>query len=128
MKSCLDLDTLTSIGQALDWDVDQLSHVSECADCRGRLEQLAGIRADLSREQPVRPGFSAGVMAAVEVEAAKGAATMGWAQWLNPVLAAFAAVAVASAARPAPWALLGSAIAASIFVLWRERAGDVESA
>ena len=127
MKSCLDPDTLTSIGQALDWDVAQLDHVHGCTECRAQLEELAGARAHLSHEEPVRPGFADGVMAAIEERAASRHRSKEWLVWLNPALAAMAAVAVAMAARPAPWALVASAFVASVIVFWRERVGVSEA-
>ena len=125
MKSCLDPDTLLSVGQALDWNVGQLSHVHACEECRHQLEQLATMHADLSSEEDVRPGFSSDVMAAVADRVATNAAAMEWVTWLNPVLAAFAAVAVAWAARPAPWALAFAGLAAAT-VTWFSTRLDAE--
>ena len=128
MKLCLDLDTLTSLGQALDWDVAQLDHVHGCDECRAQLEALKTARALLTDEEPVRPDFADGVMAAIARRANREQPVKAWIAWINPVLAGMTAVAVAWVARPAPWALATSAVVASLVVVWRERAAGTESA
>ncbi len=45
---CLDTDSLTSVGEALAWQVpERLDHLAACADCRRELSALAGLRAEL---------------------------------------------------------------------------------
>ncbi len=128
MKSCLDLDTLTSVGQALDWDVGLLDHIHGCDKCRAQLEELKTARALLADEEAVRPDFADGVMAAIEQRATQEQRAKAWIAWLNPVLAGMTAVVVAWVARPAPWALATSALVASLVVAWRENAAGTESA
>ena len=128
MKSCLDVDTLTSVGQALDWDVAQLDHVHTCDECRAQLEVLKTARAILTDEEPVRPDFADGVLAAILQRANQEQPAKAWIVWLNPVLAGMTAAAVAWAARPAPWALATSALVASLVVVWRERAAGTSPA
>jgi hypothetical protein len=128
MKSCLDLDTLTSVGQALDWDVVQLDHVHGCDECRAQLEVLKTTRALLTEEESVRPGFADGVMAAIAHRTHHEQRAKAWIAWLNPALAGMTAVVVAWAARPAPWALATSAVVASLVVMWRERAAGTSPA
>ncbi len=128
MKSCLDLDTLTSVGQALDWDVGLLDHIHGCDECRAQLEELKTARALLADEEAVRPDFADGVMAAIEQRATQEQRAKAWIAWLNPVLAGMTAVVVAWVARPAPWALATSALVASLVVAWRENAAGTESA
>lgn len=128
MKSCLDVDTLTSVGQALDWDIARLDHIHGCAECRVRLEELKTTRALLTDEAPVRPDFADGVMAAIAQRTNHDQRAKAWIAWLNPVLAGMTAVAVASVARPAPWALATSALLASLVVGWRERAARTSPA
>ncbi len=128
MKSCLDLDTLTSVGQALDWDVAQLDQVHGCDECRAQLEVLKTARALLTDEEPVRPDFADGVLAAILQRANQEHRAMAWIVWLNPVLAGMTAAVVAWVARPAPWALATAAVVASLVVVWRESAAGTSPA
>lgn len=128
MKSCLDVDTLTSVGQALDWDVALLDHVHGCDECRAQLAVLQTTRALLTDEEPVRTDFADSVMAAITQRTNQERRAKAWIAGLNPVLAGMTAVVVAWAARPAPWALATAAVVASVVVLWRESAAGTSSA
>jgi hypothetical protein len=128
MKSCLDIDTLTSLGQALDWDMTQLDHVHGCEECHAQLEELKTTRALLAEEESVRPDFADGVMAAIAQRTNHEQRAKAWIAWVNPVLAGMTAVVVAWVARPAPWALATSAVVASLVVMWRERAAGTSPA
>ncbi len=56
---CLDTDTLTSVGAALEWQVpERLEHLAGCAGCRAGLVELARLRAHLLDVRVVEPPLS----------------------------------------------------------------------
>ena len=56
MSECLDADALVTIGQALDWRVEEgLTHLRKCEDCRAQLETLQLTREGLLASAPVEP-------------------------------------------------------------------------
>lgn len=71
MKSCLDEDTLLSIGHALEWDLEEpLRHLHACARCRETLADLRELNRVLERRETVDPALTARVMTALEGEMA----------------------------------------------------------
>lgn len=131
MSSCLDSDTLASIGQALEWDVDKpLRHLLECDTCRESVAILAGAQRVLAQEAPADPALVERIMNSMTepVAAATGQPRAVTAVWLlNGGMAALTVLALAGAAAlqtggsPPGWAAVGGAVAAAGFYLLRER-------
>ena len=131
MSSCLDSDTLASIGQALEWDIEEpLRHLLECDTCRESVAILAGAQRVLAQEAPADPALVDRIMNTMTepVAAATGQPRAATAVWLlNGGMAALTVLAVAGAATlqtggpPPGWAAVGGAVATAGFYLLRER-------
>jgi hypothetical protein len=67
----LNEDTLLSIGQALEWDLEEpLRHLHGCARCQETLAGLRELNRVLDRRETVDPELTARVMTALEEEMA----------------------------------------------------------
>ncbi len=131
MTDCLDSDTLTAVGQALDWDVDEpLDHLGACASCRASLATLAATRHALAKEELVAPELVDRIMTQLPVHQAEES---GSARTWNPVVVlnaglvmittmAVAAMAAAQSGGPLPgWPVAAAGLAAGIgYVSWQE--------
>lgn len=59
MKTCPDLDRITTLEQAADWGLYALvEHVATCDECRNSLLDLEGLRDELTATADVRAGFT----------------------------------------------------------------------
>ena len=135
MSRCPDIDTLLSIGTALEWDdvLERLRHIAGCSHCDERLTQLALVRESLRAEVHPRPGFTAAVVqAAVTVshDDRHGAPRLRGTELLSPILATLTAlftVGLATAAwpiQPGPGVIVAALIVGSATFGWnRTRAG-----
>ena len=99
MKSCLNEDTLLSIGRALEWDLEEgLRHLHGCDRCGDTLADLRNLDRLLDRREAVDPELTARVMTALEAEMAAEAfaavlrRTPVAARWIRFVAAATTAL------------------------------------
>ncbi len=68
MTDCLDSDTLTAVGQALDWNVkERLDHLGACSSCRASLATLATTRHALAKQEAVAPELVDRIMTTLPV-------------------------------------------------------------
>lgn len=71
MNSCLHEDSLLTIGQALEWEVDEgLRHLHDCERCKKMLEDLSGLNRLLKGQEPIDPKIMDRVTGALEREMA----------------------------------------------------------
>ncbi len=134
MSSCLDSDTLASIGQALEWDIEEpLRHLLECDTCRESVAILAGAQRVLAQEAPADPALVDRIMNTMTepVAAATGQPRTATAVWLlNGGMAALTVLAVVGAAAlqtggpPPGWAAVGAALVVAGGYVWREYRTD----
>ena len=131
MTDCLDNDTLTAVGQALGWDVDErLDHLGACQSCRATLATLAATRHALAKEEVVAPELVDRIMTALPVNQAEE--TRSARMW-NPVVVlnaglvmittmAVAVMAAAQSGGPLPsWPVAVAGLVAAIgYVSWQE--------
>ena len=132
MSRCLDTDTLATVGQALEWDIDEpLRHLLECEACRVSVAALAGVQQALAQEAPADQELVQRIMNTMAEPGPAPAdrpfpAKTVW--LLNGAMAAITVLAVAGAAAlrtgaPAPsWAAVGAAlVVAGGYVWWEYR-------
>src|SRR5437764_15411013 len=82
------------------------AHLRGCADCRGELKALRGVRSDLAAWAPPEPDFGFRVVrggrdaAATDIRAAMPPPVLSWRAWWTPAagLAAAAVLVLAAAA------------------------------
>ena len=132
MTDCVDSDTLTAVGQALDWDVDEpLDHLGTCQSCRATLATLAATRQALANEEVVAPELVDRIMTQLPVNQAE---EPGSARTWNPVVVlnaglvmittmAVAVMAAAQSGGPLPgWPVAAAGLVAAIgYVSWQKR-------
>ncbi len=132
MTDCVDSDTLTAVGQALDWDVDEpLDHLGTCQSCRATLATLAATRQALANEEVVAPELVDRIMTQLPVNQAE---EPGSARTWNPVVVlnaglvmittmAVAVMAAAQSGGPLPsWPVAAAGLVAAMgYVSWQRR-------
>ena len=137
MSSCLDTDTLATIGQALDWNLDEsLRHLLECEPCRESVAALASVQRTLAHEEPAAPVLVERIMSLMaEPVATSTERPRSNAIWLlNGGMAALTVLAVAGGAAlqtgapPPGWAAVGAAlVVAGGYVWWGGRSNNEDS-
>ncbi len=91
MSRCLDMDSLVTIGAALDWKAEEaLHHLMECENCQVQLRQLTALHDALAEKAEPAPGFSdevVGTLVRQEVRTPARSWTSRLVEFLNPALA-----------------------------------------
>ena len=132
MTDCVDSDTLTAVGQALDWNFDEtLDHLGACPSCRASLATLAATRHALYKEELVAPELVDRIMTALPVNQAE---EPGSARTWNPVVVlnaglvmittmAVGVMAAAQSGGPLPgWPVAAAGLVAAMgYVSWQRR-------
>ena len=101
MKECPNIDSLTTIGAALDWDVDNhLRHLISCQHCAEQLRLLQSTHHSFAIEETVSDDVVAKIAHLMSAEAAHEKARSQRVQKLGfgieALLAGFTAVAIAN--------------------------------
>lgn len=70
MSECPDTDAITTIGSALNWNVqEELRHLQTCDDCRDRIDVLQATHAAFSAVEAIGDAVLARIPAALGAEA-----------------------------------------------------------
>lgn len=65
---CLDVDTLISLSQVLEWRADDaLSHLAQCTECRNRLYRLRQLHTGLTAETQVSEELTERILASLPI-------------------------------------------------------------
>jgi hypothetical protein len=104
MSQCLSADAIVSIGDALQWDVQQgLQHLQACEECRAQIDALRLTRSSFAEAEPVDEGVLRRITAAVgdaaRDERERTRSRTAWTQAFEAAMAGVTALMIVVSAR-----------------------------